>query len=140
MTWAPSETQKAVYAVLSADPTLTTLLGGVGRVFDHVPDNTAYPYVTISMFPFNDRGSYTTEGVTVEFQISAWVRGASRGSLAVQSIQKRIDELIHKANLSITGWKIITLRRELIDERTEDDNVTKQGIQRFRLLLGEVTT
>ena len=49
---------KAVYAVLSADPTLTTLLGGVGRVFDHVPDNTAYPYVTISMFPFNDRGSY----------------------------------------------------------------------------------
>ena len=59
----------------------------------------------------------TTEGVTVEFQISAWVRGASRGSLAVQSIQKRIDELIHKANLSITGWKIITLRRELIDEQ-----------------------
>lgn len=137
MTWAPSETQIAVYTTLSGDATLQTLLGGSGRVFDHVPDNTAYPYVTILIFPWDDRGNYTSEGLVVEFQVSAWVRGTARGNKGVQAIQKRIDELLHKANLSITGWRIISLRRGLIDVVTEDDNVTKQGVQRFKLLLGE---
>lgn len=136
MTWAPTEVQKAVFATLNSDATLTSLLGS-NKVFDHVPDNTSYPYVSIFIFPFEDRGSYNTEGLTLVFQVSTWVRGNTRGNLSVQTIQKRIDELLHKANLSITGWKIISLRRDLIDLRTEDDNVTKQGIQRFRLLIGE---
>lgn len=137
MTWAPTETQKAIYAVLNGDATLTALLGS-GKIFDHVPDNTSYPYAVLMIFPFNDRGSYTTEGLNAQFQISTWVRGSGRGDKEVQSIQKRIDELLHKANLTIEGWGIISLRRELIEIRTEDDNVTKEGIQRFRLLMGAV--
>ena len=135
MTWAPTETQKAIYALLNADATLTSLLGA-SKIFDHVPDNTSYPYVVLMIFPFSDRGSYTTEGLDTLFQVSTWVRGSGRGDKEVQAIQKRIDELLHKANLSIEGWGIISLRRELIEIVTEEDNVTKQGIQRFRLLMG----
>ena len=137
MTYGPIETQKAIFETLSNDAALTTLLGGTGRIFDHVPDNTPYPYISILMFPWNDRGNYTYEGLEIEFQLSAWVRGDKPGSLSTQLIQKRIDELIHKANISINGWYIISLRRSLIDIRTEDDNVTKEGIQRFRLLIAE---
>lgn len=137
MTWAPSETQIAVYTQLNSDAALTTLLGGANRIYDHVPDNTNYPYITLNIVPFTDRGSYTTEGVAVEFQVSIWVRGTGLGAKQLQALQKRVDELIHEANLSISGWNIITIRRSLIDQQVENDNVTRQGIQRFTLLLGE---
>lgn len=138
MTWGPTESQKSIYEVLSEDTALQTLLGGTPsdtKIYDTVPDNKAYPYVVMYILPFNDRGNHTKEGLEVELQITVWNR--ERGYLPVQDIQKRIDELLHKANPCIDGWNIISLRRTVIDIQTEPDNITRQGIQRFRLMIGE---
>lgn len=135
MTWAPTETQKAIYDVLSNDSDLIDLLGGANRVFNYVPDNTTYPYVRFDVLPFEIRDNYTWDGLEVEFQVSSFARAL--GDKQVQDIQKRIDELIHKANLTIDGWNIISLRRTIITIETEDDNKTKMGIQRFKLMIGE---
>lgn len=136
MTWAPSEAQIAIYSTLNGDSTLNALLGS-NKIFDHVPDNTDYPYLTLHIFPLVPRDNYTKDGVEIEFQITAWVRGPGRGSKDLQAIQKRVDELLHKASLSISGWAMVNCRRSLVEEQTLDDNVTKQGIQRFKLQLGE---
>ena len=138
MTWAPLEAQKTIYTTLETDTSLRTLLGGAAKVFDHVPDNTAYPYVVISQMPFQDRGNHTSEGLQSEFQVTVWYRAPGRGNKGVQDIQKRIDELLHLQELCIDGWNTLLCRRSIIDILTDDDNVTKQGIQRFRLLLGEI--
>lgn len=137
MSWGPSEVQKAVYALLANDATLTTLLGGAGRVFDFVPQDSSYPYLTMFIKPFQDRGNATGEGLQCEFQITTWARGNDRGDKAVQAIQDRIDQLLHKTSLVMTGWAVTCLRRSFVDILTMDDNVTKQGIQRFKLQLGD---
>jgi hypothetical protein len=134
--WAPTEAQKAVFSVLSADATLVNLLGA-NKVFDHVPDNTPYPYVVLQVLPWTDRGNHTYEGWACEFQLTVWYRATGRGNLGVQTIQKRIDELLHRVDLCIEGWNSVGLRRTFVDIITDDDNVTKQGIQRFNLLIGE---
>ena len=134
MTWAPTEAQKSIFEVLSTDSALTTLLGGA-KVYDNVPDNTAYPYVVLYILPFIDRGNHTLEGLECELQVSVWHQ--ERGNLPIQNIQKRIDELLHLAEPCIDGWNITGLRRTFVDIVTDTDNITKQGIQRFKLMIGE---
>ncbi len=118
--------------------TITEQTKGVQKVFDFVPDNTPYPYLVIQVLPWVDRGSHTYEGWACEFQITTWYRAPGRGNLQVQTIQKRIDELLHRQDPCIgSDWNIIGLRRTFLDILTDDDNVTKQGLQRFNLLTGE---
>lgn len=147
--WAPLEVQKEVYLRLAQDADLIDLLGEDSgtvststKVFDFVPDNTSYPYVTLYILPFTPRDNSTFDGLECEFQIDVWYQPGStgntgRGNKPVQLIQKRIDTLLHNYELCIDGWNTLQSRRTLIDILTEDDNVTKHGIQRFNLLIGE---
>lgn len=142
MTWAPQETQKAIYEILEADPALRTLLGATAakpKVFDHVPDNTLEPYVTMQALPWEDRSSHTDRGWSNTFQVNVWYAPPSgRGNKDIQAIQKRIDELLHEQDICIDGWNIVVMRSAFVDIITEDDNVTKHGIQRFKLFLGGI--
>jgi hypothetical protein len=146
MTWAPQQTQISLYNRLTGDSALMVLLGttvgGTQKVFDHVPDDTAFPFVVIESKPWEDRGSHNTEGLSAEISIHCWYQpGASsfsgRGDKQTQLIQQRIDELLHKYALTISGWNTLILRRSTINILTEPDNVTKHGIQQFKLLIGE---
>ena len=142
MTWAPLETQKTIYGILEADPALRTLLGATAaspKIFDHVPDNTPYPYVTLQALPWEDRSSHTDRGWANLYQINTWYAPpAGRGNKEVQLIQKRIDELLHEQDICIDDWNTIMCRNVFTDILTEDDNVTKHGIQRFKLFLGGI--
>lgn len=147
-TWAPQETQIAIYGILKADSALMVLLGttvsGTQKVFDFVPDNTPFPYVTMSIKPWQDRGNHTHAGLQCEFQIDVWYQpgtssNSGRGDKQVQLIQKRIDELLHKKNLGVSGWNTLQCRRSLIDIITDPDQVTRHGIQQFKLFLGGAT-
>lgn len=150
MTWAPQESQKSIYETLTADTTLATLLGATvsdKRIFDFVPQNQAYPYVTMAIKPMSDRGNQTLEGVEIAYQINVWhqpgtsvVSGGptGRGDKTVQEIQNRIDQLLHRQDICIDGWNIISHRRSTVDILDEPDGVTKHGVQIFNLLLGEV--
>lgn len=143
--WPPADAQAGIYLQLATDDALIELLGedaGVvntsTRVLDHVPDNHSFPYVSIYIKPWNDRGNGSFEGFECELQINVWYRSPGRGDKQCQLIQKRIDELLHDQEFCIEGWNIVSIRRTLIDIITDEDNVTKHGIQRFKLLLGEI--
>ncbi len=146
--WPPTETQKRLFFVLGNDPTLVGLLGGTvygsaphgtPKIYDAgaVPDNTAYPYVTVHIKPWNDRGNHTNEGWLCELQIDVWYRGAGRGDAGVQAIQKRIDDLIHRTVPDVDGWNVLSLRRTLLDIFLDEDGVTKHGVQQFKLMIGD---
>jgi hypothetical protein len=150
MTWAPEETQKAVYKALVEDVQLATLLGAytppvapavvgtiVQKVFSDVPQNFSYPYITISVLPMLDRGSHTHEGFEAEIQVTVWTREPNKGNKQCYQIQARVDSLLHKQTLCVVGWNNILCRRTFIDILTEGDSITKQGVQRFRFYLGQ---
>lgn len=142
MTWAATETQKAIYQVLIADATLMTALGssvnGAQRVFDSVPDNQACPYITMKIKPVMERGNEDFNGLIIMVHIDVWYDKPGLGDLPVQTIQKRIDELLNNQNdIVITGWNIISNRREMSDILIDPDGRTKHGIQTFKLMLGE---
>jgi hypothetical protein len=140
--FAPQETQKEIFLLLNNDTALTALIGA-NKVFDFVPDKKAFPYVTLYILPFVERDNYTHEGFNCEFQINVFYQPGpgqtGAGNKKVQEIQKRIDEILNKKSICIDGWNTLECRRSFIDISTDEDNVTKQGIQRFRLMLGSKT-
>lgn len=143
MTWAPKETQKAIFDLLSNDAALATLLGttvgGAQKIFDHVPDNSPYPYVTMRIKPMTDRSNEDWDGVLLQLTLEVWHQYPGLGDLAVQQIQERLDQLMNNNNtVCIDGWNIVSNRRNTANILDEPDGRTKHGIQSFNLLLGEV--
>jgi hypothetical protein len=141
MTWAPEQTQKSIYETLTADAALMALLlttvGGAQKVFDHIPDNSPYPYVSLRIKPMTDRANESWDGVQINVQIDVWYQYSGLGDLKVQQIQKRIDELLHDNNtMCIDGWNIVSFRRQTVTILDEPDGRTKHGVQIFNLFLG----
>lgn len=134
------ELQKAVYGILTADSTLQGLIGGSTgdkKIYDRVPQEKAYPYLTIGDFQSEDRGNHTWEGIAGTLTINVWYREPNAGRKQVQNIQKAIDDLLHKAEPSLNGWNVILMRRSTRNILIEPDNVTFHGIQTFKIFLGE---
>jgi hypothetical protein len=144
--FAPADLQTAVYKVLVEDVQLAQLLGAytapvppavdpiiIQKVFDFVPDNEAYPFITIQILPGQDRGSHTTEGFEFDIQVSVWTSDNNAGNKRVYAIQKRIDYLLHKNRFSMTENYSVMCRRTLVDILKDPDNITRQGVQRFRV-------
>lgn len=144
--WAPLESQKEIFKVLNSDLELNTLLLNEDlskqKVFDDVPQDESFPYVSMQIMPFNARDNHTYDGLECELQLNVFYQpgkpdNTGVGNRTVQLIQKRIDELIQKRKLCIDGWNVLQLRRTYINIETDTDSVTKQGIQRYKLYLGE---
>lgn len=139
--WAPTQLQISLYAILTTDTQLQTMLNATLtdlKVYDFVPDNEPFPYIMIESKPWKDRGNQTWEGLDSRFIIHVFNQAVGgRGDLPVQNIQYRIDQLLHEQDICIDGWNTIVLRREMFTIMTDPDNVTKHGIQRFKLFIGE---
>lgn len=136
MTWAPLESQKTIYEILSLDPVLITLINGV---FDstNVPQDSVFPYIAIGEVSFTDRSNHTHRGFAAEMTIHVWDQSENRGRKKVQQIQAEIDRLLHTVNICIDGWNIINFRQVFVEVIVDADNVTMHGIQKFNLLIGE---
>lgn len=145
MTWAPQETQISIYNLFANDGSLSVLLnpdgGTTSKIFDHVPDGQPFPFISMDITPFRDRGSYTNEGWLGEIWIHSWYQAGQNsvtglGKKQVQLIQARVDRLLHNTYLAISGWRNLNLRRAMVNVMQDPDNVTMHGIQQFKIMLG----
>jgi len=130
MTWAQTETQKRVYAILSADATLSAQVNGI---YDHVPqEDVDYPFVVIADDVWTDRSSHTTNGWDGDLKIHVWYRG--KGRKVLHEIMETIDGLIHCQDIAAVGWKTVELRHNQTLTFVEEDGVTLHGVLDYNYL------
>lgn len=125
--------QQAVFTRLNGDATLGTLIDGV---YDHVPDKTQPAYVVIGDDALNEWGTMGTNGANAEITVHTWTQGT--GFKGAKTIMARIYLLLHKYNLSVSGYTTAGMLAEFSDVFKEADNRTNHGVQRFRIWLREV--
>ena len=124
------ELQKAIYAVLDGDSILSNLVTGI---FDHVPQDTEYPYVTIGEMRAIDYSTKTTSGAEVDITVNTFAR--DKGSKSNIDIMSRIYNLLHDSNLTLTTCSLINMRFVSNEVISRQDGLTYQGIQRFRAVI-----
>lgn len=121
------EIQEQMYTTLS-DAELT--------VYDFVPDNEHWPYVT---FGDPDTAAFDTQeydGAEITYPIHVWHRPEDRGKAPVLEIQQTIYDLLHKTDFTLTCGSVVSMRFLNAEIVVDPDNVTYHGIQRFRILIG----
>jgi len=123
--------QTAIYTKLSTDNELTVTLGA--KVFDDIPEETAYPYVQIGEDVAGDWSTKDATGSEITVHLDVWSR--YRGSLELKNIMDRIHTLLHDSSLSVTGTNFINMRFEFSDTIRDPDGITRHGVMRFRAIM-----
>ncbi len=123
------ELQEAIYTALTGDAPLMAMISGV---HDHVPQDTAFPYITIGASTAREWGAAAVDGVESTLILHVWSR--SRGRKEVKQITAEIHRVLHDADLTVTGHGLIWLRFEQSRSLLDADGATYHGIVRFRAL------
>ena len=121
--------QQAIYTALTGDSTLMAMITGV---HDHVPQETAFPYVTIGESTARDWRTVGRKGAEATLILHAWSR--SRGRKQAKQIIAEIQRIIDDANLTVPGHVLVWLRFEFAETILHDDGLTYHGITRFRAI------
>ena len=124
--------QQAVYSALTGDPAVQGLLGNPARVFDHVPQGSAFPYLVIgevSVTPFDTK---TEAGLDQRLTIHTWSR--YRGRKETKDIMAAVLAVLDGQSLAVSGHTLVLLGFEFATAVVDDDGLTRHGVQRFRAL------
>ena len=129
MASAAWELQKAIFASLSGNAALTTLLGGA-HIYDDVPRGRDPPYVTFGQSTVRDWCTGTDTGNEHLFTIHVWTR--SNGERLAHQIMSVLRDDLHDAVLTVTGHRLVNLRHEFSDAVRDSDGETIHGVVRLR--------
>lgn len=137
--------QAGIYNRLSGYSALTSAIGS-GKVFDHVPQDTAAPYVLIGDDTLIEADTKTGNGWEATVTIHCWDFEVA-GRKSVKTIMGLIFDALHnqESNITVTGFALTFIRREFEDslQETGEAGATDHyyhGIQRFRALICETNS
>jgi len=135
MTAAAAELQKSIFGALTGEAGLLAALGGP-RIYDHVPTNVAFPYVTFGRTSVFDWSTSTESGTEHLFTLHVWSK--AKGKDEVHALMERIRERLHDGQLVIDGFDLVNLRLEFVEARFNDDLAVYHGMLRFRATIEAV--
>lgn len=126
--------QRAIYATLKASSALSNAFAGPPRVYDDVPKNPAFPYITIGDDQITDDGS---DGECVDAQeifstIHVWSRELGKIEC------KRINDAVRMAltaDFAVEGFALTLAQFRDSRVLQDPDGITKHGIVTFRFLI-----
>lgn len=102
-------------------------------VYDDVPEQTVYPYVVLGEETATNDGSKTLDGVEHTLTIHAWSQ--YRGRREIKEIMQSVYSLLHNSDITVSGASLVNLRQEFATTLSENDNITRHGVMRFRAVV-----
>lgn len=120
---------QAVFDALGADAGVQALLGFPPRIYEHVPDGTAFPYLVIGGGATLEAGTDTGQGSFHRLVFHVWSR--ERGLSQCRAVTDAIHAVLHEAALALPGRALTYLRFEGSDVLREPDGRTFHGVIRF---------
>ena len=126
---AALDLQAAIYSLLIDDAALVALLGGP-QIFDHVPQDTPFPYVTLT--EIETRPWHTQTSIGSEHIITLNVWSDHHGRKQVHSIIAALDDALDNAGLSLTDHTLVSLHTIFWTALSDLDGKRYKGIVRFR--------
>jgi len=121
--------QQAIFTALSTSTALVNYLGGA-KIYDDIPEQTPFPYVTLGQSLMTDWSTATDQGREHLFRLHVWSRDS--GSSEIQLIAEEIINTLHDASLSLTDNVLVNMRFSGTDVLRDADGKTHHSILRFR--------
>ena len=125
--------QRMAFEALSASPPIAG-----GRVFDHVPERAAYPFVSLSEAESSDVSGFAADQCEVGLSISVWSQ--SEGFAEAAAIAEMIAQRLHRSNVpQLAGWRAVFNYERDRGLLRDPDGRTRRVLCRYRAFLERVT-
>ncbi len=121
--------QTGIRAALLADSGLVTTLGGA-QVFDDVPRDVPFPYITVGDIDTRDWNTQTSRGHEHTVTIHLWSR--YRGRKQVQELIGEVDRILDGAAPPLSGYRLVNLSTIFWTAQREPDGQVYRGTVRLR--------
>lgn len=126
------ELQKFVFSTLLTDSELVSTLGGP-KIFDHVPERVAHPYIVLGRCIASDWSTSTEDGQALTFFIHIWSKSKSRAE--INSLQEKVKLLLTDHPNLVGQHCLAALRFQLVETRRDRPNGFLHSVLRFRAVL-----
>ncbi len=126
--------QKSLYQALKLDVGLVALLGGP-KIYDDVPQRSAYPFVSFGNLVDRDWSTSSDSGSVLALTLHIWSK--ARGKMQCFEIMNAVRRVLHDGDLQVEDHELVNLRFEFSDARLDPDGETYHGILRFRAVTEE---
>ncbi len=121
--------QKGVFQTLAADADLLALLGAA-RIYDDVPEDATFPFLTIGEVTERDNGTFTETATEHTFTIHAWSRAGGRKE--VKDMAHLTIAALNDALIALEDHRLVNLRFETSRALRDPDGRTYHAIVQFR--------
>lgn len=121
--------QEWLFKSLNEQTEISALIGK-NKIFDHVPPQTSFPYITLGHSRIYDWSTSTEIGEEHFLTIHIWAKG--NGRKQVLEIIGAISDTLEIEALPTTGFTLINLTSMGIEARYEDSRNTYHGVMRYR--------
>jgi hypothetical protein len=128
---ASLELQRAILTSLEQSAALAELIGQ-RSIHDHVPPSARFPFVTFGQTSAFDWSTSTETGT--EHFVSLHVWSKTRGRTEVLAIMNAIDEALDGAPPLLAGHSLVSLTRDAVEARFDDNLAGYHGTVRFRIV------
>ena len=125
MSFHSFDLQSAIYSILNGDATLDGIIGN-NKIFDNVPQDTAYPYVVIGNINVINTGTKTLDGNEYNVDIDIW--SEYRGKKEISDAMERIYELLHDTTYSVSGANFVNSQVRSTITLVENDGITRHAV------------
>lgn len=129
MTDAAWALQQSIFARLSGDGDLVTLLGGPS-IYDDVPPGAGFPYLTLGQSVAEDWSTATEPGLEHVFTLHVWSR--AEGRKQTHEIIGAVRSALDAAPLMLADHALVNLAFQFSEARRDPDGETYHGIVRYR--------
>ncbi len=125
--------QEALYGKLVADAGVQAKLGNPARVYDMVPADAAFPYLTLGDATLNVFDTKDSTGFEQTVVLHAWSR--ARGRKETKDILQAVYDCLHRAELTVSGARFVDCALQSGAIGIEKDGLTLHGVMRFRVVV-----
>jgi hypothetical protein len=125
--------QKAIFAKLNE----ATAMAG-GRIYDRVPANAVFPYITIGDDQVLDDSNSCGDGWEVFADVHLWSRPTSGSKAEVKDLAAAVAGRLKTTALSVPGFTVVLSTVENVRTFRDPDGVTEHSVLTFRYLIDPV--
>lgn len=127
------ELQIALVALLKTPGALPVAVGD--RVYDKVPLNAAYPYISLGEGQVLPDKADCIDGAEVFVQIDVWSRGENFGEAKTigKGVIAALDD--QEDQISVEGFVVIVFELQSVQYLRDPDGLTRHGAITFRALI-----
>lgn len=121
--------QRGVYEALTADRSVTGLLGGA-KIFDSAPQAASYPYLTVGESTDPDWSTGSPESAQHILTLHVWSRGG--GEKETHDIIEAIRTALKNGPVAVNDDQQVELHHEFSGARRDPNDEAYHGIVRYR--------